>query len=97
VDLLRAAGSGGDLDAPARCRPQELAPEPHGVTSSCLRAHHFGSYTYSVIKNILCQGLDTCNRSLDANQRPTSSAALRSPIGELLHRTSASMTCPGAR
>lgn len=56
--------------------------------ASCLRAHHFGSYTYGVIKNILRQGLDL--RPITST-RTTSSALpaprFARPIGELLHHT----------
>ncbi len=58
------------------------------AVATCLRAHHYGSYTYGVIKNILRQGLDL----QPVTSTRTTSGALPAPrfarpIGELLHRT----------
>jgi len=55
--------------------------------AACLRAHHFGSYTYGVIKNILRQGLDLQPVASTPTSGPLPTPRFARPIGELLHRT----------
>jgi hypothetical protein len=55
--------------------------------ATCLRAHHFGSYTYGVIKNILRQGLDLQPVAPTPTSGPLPAPRFARPIGELLHRT----------
>ena len=57
------------------------------AVAACLRAHHFGSYTYSVIKNILRQGLDLQPVASTPTSGPLPAPRFARPIGELLHRT----------
>jgi hypothetical protein len=55
------------------------------AVAACLRAHHFGSYTYSVIKNILRQGLDLQPVASTPTSGPLPAPRFARPIGELLH------------
>ena len=57
------------------------------AVASCLRAHHYGSYTYGVIKNILRQGLDLKPVTSTPTSGPLPAPRFARPIGELLHRT----------
>jgi transposase len=55
------------------------------AVATCLRAHHFGSYEYGVIKNILRQGLDLQPVVSTPTSGPLLAPRFARPIGELLH------------
>ena len=57
------------------------------AVATCLRAHHYGSYTYGVIKNILRQGLDLQPVTTTPTSGPLPAPRFARPIGELLHPT----------
>ncbi len=57
------------------------------AVATCLRAQHYGSHTYGVIKNILRQGLDLQPIASPPLGSPLPAPRFARPIGELLHRT----------
>lgn len=58
------------------------------AVSACLRAHHFGSYEYKTVKNILRQGLDLNPIAEKPASAPLPAPRFARSIGELLHHKS---------
>ena len=63
----------------------EKFPRERAV-AACLRAQHFGSKSYGVLKNILRQGLDLQPLPTTAPAPALASPRFARPIGELIHR-----------
>lgn len=63
----------------------EKFPRSRAV-GACLRAQHYGSTSYGVIKNILRQGLDLQPLPAASTTPALTSPRFARPIGELLHK-----------
>jgi hypothetical protein len=63
----------------------EKFPRERAV-AACLRAQHYGSTSYGVIKNILRQGLDLAPLPAASTAPALTAPRFARPIGELLHK-----------